>query len=337
MEKDMKAIVAKAGSDAQDAGAFILTEQPTPVPGPQDLLVRVVAIGMNPVDTKVRQRFAEDRVLGWDVYGVVENTGADVTAFKAGDKVFYAGDITRPGCNSEYHLVDQRIAARAPQKLSPEDTAAMPLTAITAWEGLFDRLGFVPQANANTGKSILIIGGAGGVGSVAIQLARWSGLKVYATASRTETVDWCLKLGADIVLNHRNSLDEELKASGADSVDAIFCTTQMERHWKAMAECIRPQGHIVLIDDPTDPLDITLFKFKSVTISWEFMYTRSMFETDDMSAQGKLLATVAGLLDDGTLVTTRQKTFTGLTTENIQAMHIKQESGTMMGKQVLVL
>ena len=333
----MKAIVAKGGSEAQDAGAFILKEQPIPEPGTQDLLVRVIAIGMNPVDPKFRKRSDEDSVLGWDAYGIVEKTGEGVTGFKGGDKVFYAGDITRPGSNSEYHLVDQRIAALAPKKLSSEDAAAMPLTSITAWEGLFERLGFVPEANANSGKSILIIGGAGGVGSVAIQLARWAGLKVFASASRTETVDWCKNLGADIILNHRNSLYEELKATGTDSVDTIFCTTQMEKHWKVMAECIRPQGHIVLIDDPVDSLDITVFKLKSVTLSWELMFTRSMFETDDMSEQGKLLSTVAGLLDEGTLVTKRQKTLAGLTPENIQAMQIKQESGTMMGKQVLIL
>jgi zinc-binding alcohol dehydrogenase family protein len=336
MEEQMKAIVAKSGSEAQDAGAFILEEQPIPEPGTQDLLVRVIAIGMNPVDTKVRRRTEKDSVLGWDTYGMVEKTGDEVTGFKAGDKVYYAGDITRPGSNSEYHLVDQRIAASAPKNLSPEDAAAMPLTSITAWEGLFERLDFVPEAGANSGKSILIIGGAGGVGSIAIQLARWAGLKVFATASRGETVEWCKNFGADAILNHRNSLYEELKATGTDSVDAIFCTTQMERHWEAMAECIRPQGRIVLIDDPDNSLDITVFKFKSVTISWEFMYTRSMFETDDMSEQGKLLSTVAGLLDEGTLVTTRQKLLNGLTPENIQAMHIKQESGTMMGKQVLI-
>ena len=337
MEKHMKAIVAKSGSEAQDDGAFILKEQPMPEPGTQDLLVRVIAVGMNPVDTKVRQRSDKDGVLGWDAYGVIEETGEGVTGFKTGDKVFYAGDITRPGTNSEYHLVDQRIAALAPEKLLPEDAAAMPLTSITAWEGLFERLGFVPKAGANAGKSILIIGGAGGVGSIAIQLAHWAGLKVFATASRPETVEWCKNLGADTILNHRNNLHEELKGAGADAVDAIYCTTQMERHWKVMAECIRPQGRIVLIDDPVNLLDITVFKFKSVSISWEFMYTRSMFETDDVFEQGKLLATVAGLLDDGVLVTTRQKTLTGLTPENIQVMHIKQESGTMMGKQVLIV
>ncbi len=333
----MKVIVAQGGSEARDAGAFMVQEQPMPEPETQDLLVRVIAIGMNPVDTKVRQRAEGEKVLGWDVYGIVEKTGGGVTGFKIGDKVFYAGDITRPGCNSEYHVVDQRIASIAPQKLSPEDAAAMPLTSITAWEGLFERLGYAPEANANSGKSILIIGGAGGVGSVAIQLARWAGLKVFATASRQDTVEWCTKLGADSILNHRKNLAEELKVAGVDTVDAIFCTTQMETHWQAMADCIRPQGHIVFIDDPLDSLDITVFKFKSVSLSWEFMYTRSMFETEDIAEQGKLLSSVAQLLDEGTLVTTRQKTLTGLTAENIQAMHIKQESGTMMGKQVLVL
>lgn len=333
----MKAIVAKGGSESLDTGAFILKEQPIPEPGAQDLLVRVIAIGMNPVDTKFRKREKNDSVLGWDAYGIVEKTGEGVTGFKAGEAIFYAGDITRPGCNSEYHLVDYRIAALAPDKLSPEDAAAMPLTSITAWEGLFERLGFVPEENANSGKSILIIGGAGGVGSVAIQLARWAGLKVFATASRPETVDWCKQLGADFILNHRKSLYDELKETGTESVDAIFCTTQMEKHWQVMAECIRPQGRIVLIDDPEESVDITLFKLKSVTISWELMYTKSIFQTNDMGEQGKLLSTVAGLLDAGTLVTTRQKTRNGLTAENIQAMHIKQESGTMMGKQVLVL
>ncbi len=337
MESHMKAIIAKSGSEAQDTGAFIIQEQPIPEPQAKDLLVRIIAIGMNPVDTKVRKLFENDAVLGWDAYGIVEKIGDNVTGFKTGDAVFYAGDITKPGCNSEYQLVDYRIAALAPQNLSPEDSAAMPLTSITAWEGLFDRLGFIPEANGNKGKSVLIIGGAGGVGSIATQLARWAGLKVYATASRTETVDWCRQLGADTILNHRNNLYDELEATGAESVDAIFCTTQMEKHWQAMAECIRPQGHIVIIDDPEGEIDITALKMKSVTLSWEFMYTRSMFTTDDMSEQGKLLSTVAMLLNKGILVTTRQQTFTGLTPENIQTMHIKQESGTMMGKQVLAL
>ena len=169
------------------------------------------------------------------------------------------------------------------------------------------------------------------------ELARWAGLKVFATASRPETSEWCTKLGADVILNHRNNLFEELQAGDTESVDSIFCTTQMERHWKVMSECIRPQGRVVLIDDPVNPVDITLFKQKSVSIAWEFMYTRSMFQTEDIASQGKLLTTVANLLNDGTLVTTRQETLRDLTVENIRAMHVKQESGKMIGKQVLVL
>ncbi len=333
----MNAIHAKHDLKTADPATFALVEQTMPDPGANDLLVRVEAIGMNPVDFKARVGFGKDGVLGWDACGIVEKTGHEVTGIQAGDRVYYAGDITRPGCNAEYHLVDHRIAGLAPKTLPAADAAAMPLTTITAWEGLFDRLGFVAEAGANTGKSVMIIGGAGGVGSVAIQLAHWAGLKVYATASRPETVTWCKSLGADITLNHRNSLEEELKATGATGVEAIFCTTQVERHWQSMAESILPQGKIVLIDDPGEALDLTLMKNKSVAVIWEFMYTRSMFQTDDMAEQGKLLVQVAELLDAGTLVTTRQETLKGLTPENIRAMHVKQESGAMMGKQVLVV
>ena len=313
MDRKMKSIMIKAGSAAEDDSAFYLLEQAVPKPGTRDLLVRVEALGMNPVDTKIRQRSENDRVVGWDVCGIVEKTGSDVKGFQAGDRVFYAGELTRPGCNSEYHLVDFRIAAEAPQSMSSDDIAAMPLTSITAWEGLFDRLGFIPEAGANSGKSLLIIGGAGGVGSAAIQLARWSGIKVFATASRPETIEWSTDMGAQVILNHRNDLAEELKASGSETVDAIFCTTQMERHWKAISQCIRPQGRIVLIDDPSSPVDITLLKAKSVALFWEFMYTRSMFQTDDMDEQGKLLSRIASLLDKGEIRTTRQITVNGLT------------------------
>ncbi len=333
----MKAIIVRGGSAAQDSSAFTVVEQPLPEPGPRDLLVRVQAIGMNPVDAKFRMRTEGSIVLGWDAVGIVEKTGEQVQKFSVRDRVFYAGDITRPGCNSDYHLVDERIAARAPHSLSVEDAAALPLTSITAWESLFERLEFTAQAGANRGRSILIIGGAGGVGSVATQLAHWAGLTVYATASRQETVDWCKNMGANHVLNHRNDLFEQLRATGAAAVDAIFCTTHMEQHWHGMAECIRPHGRITLIDDPTNPLDITVFKRKSVSISWEFMFTRSMFATSDMDEQGKILEAVANLLDHGAIVTTRRKTWTGLTAENIRHMHLEQESGTMVGKQVLLL
>jgi len=333
----MKAILAKHDLEMTDPGTFVLVDQPTPEPGAADLLIDVTAVGMNPVDYKARTLFGTDLVLGWDAVGTVAQVGSEVSGFQPGDTVYYAGDITRPGCNAEQQLVDHRIVARAPAKLDAADAAAMPLTTITAWEGLFERLGFVPEAGANTGKSVMIVGGAGGVGSVAIQLAHWAGLTVVATASRPETEAWCRKLGADHVINHRNALNTELEATGLGGVDAIFCTTQTERHWQAMAESVNPQGGIVLIDDPSGPVDINIFKMKSVSVSWEFMYTRSMFATNDMAEQGKLLARVAELLDAGTLVSTRQETLTGLTPENIQAMHVKQESGTMMGKQVLTV
>ena len=333
----MKSVFAKGGGSADNPATFSLQDSPVPVPEGHDLLVRVLAIGMNPVDTKVRMRMQGEGVLGWDACGIVEAVGGEVTTFARGDRVFYAGDITRPGTNSEYHLVDQRIAALAPANLSDAEAAAMPLTSITAWEALFERLQFTPEEGACAGRSILVIGGAGGVGSVATQLARWAGLKVYATASRADTSQWCREHGADVVLNHRNNLAEELVAAGAREVDAIFCTTHMEKHWPAMAECIRPQGRIVLIDDPSGPLDITVFKRKSVSLSWEFMFTRSMFRTADMAEQGRLLARVSGLLEGGKLRSTSAETLSGLTAENIRAMHVRQESGAMMGKQVLVV
>ncbi len=333
----MKAIIASVGTGAEGPDVFRCADLPLPEPGKRDLLVRLTAIGMNPVDTKARRNFKEEGVLGWDGWGVVEKTGQEVGDFKPGDRVFYAGDITRSGTNAEFHLVDHRIAARAPKRLSPEDAVAMPLTAITAWETLFDRLELIPEPGANKGGRILIIGGAGGVGSIATQLARWAGLGVYATASRPETAAWCERMGASRVLNHKNPLDKELARAGMDDVETIFCTTDLDTHWRAMAEMIRPQGRIAFIDDPSGPLDLTLFKPKSVRLCWEFMYTRSMFQTSDMAEQGRLLARMARLLDRGDLVTTRQKTYHGLTPGNIQAMHLAQEGGTMMGKQVLVL
>ena len=333
----MKAIIAQCGETADSPNAFSLREQPVPEAEGRDILVKLSAIGMNPVDTKVRMGMEGEKILGWDGCGTVEAVGNEVTEFSKGDRVFYAGDLTREGTNSEYHLVDERIAAKAPVTLSDEDAAAMPLTSITAWEALFDRLQFTPEAGGNKGRSILIIGGAGGVGSIATQLANWAGLTVFSTASRPETADWCKELGAHAVINHRNDLAEELAATGVKEVDAILCTTHLESHWEAMARCIRPQGRVAFIDDPTKDLDLTLFKRKSVTLVWEFMYTRSMFQTEDMGEQGKLLARVAELLDGGIVKSTRNETLQGLTVENIRAMHVKQESGSMKGKQVLKL
>ncbi|UIJ37789.1 zinc-binding alcohol dehydrogenase family protein [Desulfobaculum bizertense] len=332
----MKVIISQAGSAATSPDAFRTEESAQPKAQGRDLLIKIAATGMNPVDTKVRTRMEQDTVLGWDAVGSVEETGSEVSNFSVGDRVFYAGDLTRPGTNSEYQLVDERLVALAPKTLDDAHAAAMPLTSITAWEALFTRLQFTPAKGANTGKSILIIGGAGGVGSIATQLAHWAGLTVFSTASRPDTIDWVKERGADFILNHRHNLAEELRATGTEHVDAIFCTTQMERHWNAMAECIAPQGKIAFIDDPENPLDLTVFKPKSVSLHWEFMYTRSMFQTADMHKQGELLSNVAQLLDEKELRSTCRLTYSGLNAENIRKMHIEQESGKMIGKQVLV-
>lgn len=333
----MKSVVATYGEPADSPNAFTLQEHPMPVAEGRDILVRVLAIGMNPVDTKARMLFEGEGVLGWDACGIVEAVGSDVTNLSVGDRVFYAGDLTRPGTNTEYHLVDERIVGKAPATLSDAEAAAMPLTSITAWEALFERIQFCPEAGANKGRSILIVGGAGGVGSIATQLAAWAGVRVIATASRQDTIDWCKNLGADVTINHRNNIAEELGNAGVESVDAILCTTNMEDHWQPMADAIRPQGRIVFIDDPKDNVDLRAFKLKSVSLHWEFMYTRSMFQTEDMEEQSRLLTRVGELLDAGILKSTLSETNQGLTPENIRKMHVKQESQTMMGKQVLIV
>ncbi|EPR43522.1 zinc-binding alcohol dehydrogenase family protein [Desulfovibrio sp. X2] len=335
----MKAVIAVGGMAPDEAGAFRETGIDRPAPGARDLLVHVHAVSVNPVDTKVHARMAagEEKILGWDACGVVEAVGSAVTRLVPGDRVFYAGDITRPGTNAEYHLIDERLAGRAPESLSAAEAAAMPLTTLTAWEALFVRLGFTPRADANAGSSVLVIGGAGGVGSMALQLARWAGITAVATASREDTTAWCLDHGASLVVDHRGDIPAQLAQNGHETVDAVFCTTHVESHWQAMARAVRPQGSVCLIDDPTTPLDITLFKQKSARICWEFMYTRSMFATEDMAEQGSILDQAARLVDAGTLRTTLTRTLEGLSAKNLADAHLRQLSGRMIGKQVVAL
>jgi zinc-binding alcohol dehydrogenase family protein len=270
---------------------------------------------------------------------VVEDVGSEVSLFKKGDHVFYAGDITRPGCNSQYHVVDERIVGRKPTSLSFEQSAAMPLTTITAWEALFDRLGVEKDAAAVSGeKSVLVIGGAGGVGSIAIQLAKKvAGCKVIATASRDETAEWCRKFGADEIINHHRSFAEEFKRIGADDVDYILCFNSTEKHIQNMADVIKPQGKICTIVETKDnqPININAFQAKSVGFMWELMFTRSMFKTPDMQSQHDLLNETARLLDDGVLKTTMAENYGLLTAENLRKAHGKIESGSMIGKLVL--
>ena len=303
-----------------------------------DLLVAVKAISVNPVDTKIRApketSEKEPRVLGWDAAGEVVAIGSQVEHFSVGDQVYYAGDITRSGTNSEFHLVDERIVGKKPTSLSYAEAAALPLTSITAWEALFDRLGISLHGD-DEGKSILIIGGAGGVGSIAIQLAaKVAKLNVIATASRDESRDWCLQLGADRVINHRHPVNEELAAINIQTVDYILCLNSTEQHWTAMAEAIKPQGRICSIVE-TSGVDLDLLKSKSATFVWEFMFTRSMYKTPDMIEQHHLLNTMANFIDNKKIVTTANKVIRPINAENLRKAHAMVEKGNSIGKIVL--
>ena len=333
----MNAVIATGGFSPDSPQAFTEQERPVPTPGDYDILVKVAACGMNPVDTKVFARLdaGSQRILGWDAVGEVVAVGPKAGPVTSGQRVFYAGDLTRDGSNAEFQLVDARLAALAPSNLSDAEAAVMPLTSITAWEGVFDRLGFVPAAGANKGRTMLVIGGAGGVGSMIIQLAAWAGITVAATAGRPDSAQWCKELGASVVIG-RDNIPARMKDAGLPQVDAIFCTTHATDHWPAMAELIAPQGSVCLIDDPSGPLDLTLFKPKCARICWEFMFTRSLFQTQDMARQGQILNSVARMVEAGTLRTTLATTLSGLSAHTVQQAHLRQASETMVGKQVIV-
>lgn len=332
----MQAIQFQNGRSLDDPDAALVVELPTPEPTGHDILVKVEAVGMNPVDTKVRPGSADEaKTLGFDAAGIVEAVGDATTLFKVGDPVYYAGDITRPGSNADYQLVDERIAAVRPSSIDAAASAALPLTSLTAWESLFDRLGIDPDGD-NTGKSLLIIGGAGGVGSIGIQLAKLAGLTVIATASREESAAWCRELGADHVVNHREPLGPQLKDIEFPQVDYIANFNNTEDYWETMGEVIAPQGHIVLIVEQKGTLDIGgPYKLKSVTIAWELMFTRSLFGTSDISSQHEILRRIAQLVDAGKLRATGNTFLEGLTPENLIEAHRLVESGRSIGKLVV--
>ena len=305
---------------------FAEIELPKPAPAGRDLLVKVEAISVNPVDTKQRKQASGSRILGWDAAGTVEAVGREVTLFKPGDAVYYAGDVTRPGCDSEYHLVDERIVGRKPKTLDFAQAAAMPLTSITAWESFYDRM------KVASGKSMLIIGGAGGVGSIGIQLAKASGLSVIATASRPETVAWVQELGADQVVNHRENLVSQIKKP----VDYIAnFSGDLDGYWSAMAELVAPQGAMVAIVGNAKPMAMDVVRSKSATMCWELMFTRPRFQTPDMIEQHRLLNEVAARLDAGKLKCTLKETLSPISGANLKKAHERLESGTMIGKLVL--
>ncbi|EGT4276112.1 zinc-binding alcohol dehydrogenase family protein [Cronobacter sakazakii] len=317
--------------------SFIEITQPMPQPGEYDLLVEVKAVSINPVDTKVhaslkKNGLQEPRVLGWDASGVVTAVGSKVSGFKPGDEVYYAGDITRAGSNASHQLIDSRIVGHKPRTLSWAASAAIPLTALTAWEGLFERLAI---QDAGEDKTLLIIGGAGGVGSLAIPFARLhSKVKIIATASREDSAQWCRDRGADLVVNYHD-LPGELAKHGLQFVDYIFILNDTDGHWAAVSQLIAPQGHICSIVENEHPLDQDALKSKSAALHWEFMYTRSMYQTADMARQGEILNEVAKLVDAGEVESALSETFHGLSVESISKAHEKVLEGHMRGKVVV--
>ncbi len=331
----MKAIGYKQPGPIDAAGSLIEFEAESPELRPRDLLVEVHGVSVNPVDTKVRggrPPISEIGIMGYDAAGVVKEVGSEARLFNVGDEVYYAGDITRPGTNAQLHAVDERIVGSKPKSLGFVEAAGMPLTSITAWELLFDSLGV--KEGAGQGESILIIGGAGGVGSILIQLAKkLTGLTVIATASRPETIEWVTKMGADHVINHRESLVDQLKALAVQP-KYVASLTGTDGHFPAIIELIKPRGHVAFIDDP-ESLDIKVGKPKALNFSWEFMFTRSMFETHDIEVQHQLLNRVSEMLDAGELMSTVNQNLGPMSVETLKAAHAEQESGRAIGKNVL--
>ncbi len=333
----MKAVGFKRYLPIDNEESFLDVELPTPEAAGRDLLVSVKAIAVNPVDTKVRRsKDIEEnppRVIGYDASGVVESVGSDVTLFNVGDEVFYAGDLTRSGSNSEYQLVDERIVGHKPKSLSFAESAALPLTSITAYEAFFDRLSIDPLG-ANKGESVLIIGAGGGVGSIGIQLAKKAGLVVIATASRPESAAWVRELGADHVINHKEPMVEQVKAAGFNCVDHIAIFNDM-RHWETCVELIKPQGGIVTIDNTDADMPMAAMKTKCASLHWEFMFARSMFQTDDMIEQHNLLNYVSAQIDAGSLRTTLSEAISPINAANLRKAHALVERGDALGKVVL--
>ncbi|EUJ46477.1 zinc-binding alcohol dehydrogenase family protein [Paenilisteria rocourtiae] len=321
--------------EAQESFLDVIVD--TPKASGHDLLVRIQAISVNPVDTKLRASKVTveetPRILGWDAVGIVTEIGDAVELFQVGDAVYYAGDVTRPGSYAEFQLVDEHLVGAKPINLSIEEAAAMPLTLITAWEALFDRIRINPDADA--GKKLLIINGSGGVGSIATQLAVWAGLEVITTASRDETITWSKQQGATHVINHRKPLLPQLKALDLEGVEYILCLHNTDAYWDAMQEIILPQGHICSVVELQNPVSMSLIKDKSVTVSYEFMFTRSKYNTDDKVRQHDILTKATQLFEKGFLKTTLNHVLTPINAATIKEAHRMLESGKSIGKLVV--
>ncbi|WP_268912178.1 zinc-binding alcohol dehydrogenase family protein [Lentilactobacillus sp. SPB1-3] len=332
----MKAIGYDQHLPIEDPHSLFDFELPTPTPSGHDLLIQVNAVSVNPVDIAVRKNdepLSSPKVIGWDAVGTVTAIGDKVTLFNEGDRVFYAGSFIRPGSDSEYQLVDERIVGTAPAKLDDAHAAAMPLTSLTAWEALFEQLGIDSEhQEKNKGKVLLINNGAGGVGSIATQLAHLAGLTVIASASRTETKDWVIQHGADKTVDHHNNFVTEVHNLGIDFVDYILDLKGLDQHWSEFAELIAPNGKIASITGSKEPLDLNILKEKRVTFAWEWMYTKSKYQTSDMITQHEILDKVSQMLDTGVLKSTLTKQLSPINAENLREAHRLVESNRMIGK-----
>ena len=337
----MKAIGLTHYLPIDEPDALLDLALPVPAaPQGQDLLVQVHAVSVNPVDTKLRgPKPGEEnppRVLGFDAAGTVVAVGPEVTAFEVGDEVYYAGDVTRPGCNAQLQLVDERLVGRKPTTLDFAEAAALPLTTLTAWELLFQRMPYQLDGRRNVGRTLLVIGGAGGVGSMAIQLGRHAGFTVVATASRPQSVQWCEQMGATHVIDHRQPLAAQLQALGISSVDAALNLASTDLYWQQLGELLAPQGHVGLIVEPAGELRIgDPYKAKCIGIHWEFMFARARFRTADMIEQHRILTRAASLIDAGELRTTLSERLGTINAENLRLAHRQLEAGSTIGKLAL--
>ena len=330
----MQALGYNERGPVSNPNAVIAHTADMPTLGPRDLLVEIKGVSVNPVDFKVRANRPPvgTVILGWDAAGVIKDVGAEVTMFKRGDEVMYAGEFTRPGTNAEFQAVDERLVGRKPSSIGFAEAAALPLTTITAWEMLFDS--FRIQEGEGAGEALLVIGGAGGVGSIMIQLAKkLTNLTVVATASREETANWVKKMGADHIVNHKNPLNEEMQALGI-APKYVAALTGTEGHWESIIDMMKPRGHIGMIDDPAD-INWKGLKMKALSFSWEFMFARSLHKTDDIDAQGLLLNRVADLVDGGEVTSTANKNYGALSEATLRQALADQVEGSAIGKSVL--
>lgn len=335
----MKAVGLYEYLPIEDKNSLKDLEIEKPVPGPKDLLVKIKANGVNPVDYKLRTRGEkiedQPKILGFDASGIVEEVGSDCTLFSIGDEVYYSGQSGRQGANSEFHVIDEQVVGRKPVNLSFAEAAALPLTSVTAYEALFERLMISKDREENNNKTILMIGSSGGVGSIATQLASNAGLTVIGTASRTETIDWTKDHGANYTINHYEEFLPQLKEIGFDQVDYIFCLQATDEHWASMAKVIAPQGKICSIVENKEPIELGLLKDKSATFVWEFMFTRSKFQTNDMIKQHEILNEIAFMIENKEIKTTLNVTLRPINVENLKKAHMMLESGKTIGKIVI--